>query len=102
MPSTRRKVPAEISKDVSPEEARDLRFAFYALVGSIVFYALLTFPEAAPLRNPQTSAIIGNSPFMDSLVVLIMLVFLAVGIGYGVGAKTITSMVNGIDAPSPG
>jgi aminobenzoyl-glutamate transport protein len=40
----------------------------------------------------------GNSPFMDSLIVLIMLVFLAVGIGYGVGAKTITSMVDGINA----
>ena len=90
--------PAEASKDVSPEEARGLRFALYALVGSIVVIALLTFPAAAPLRNSQTGAIIGNSPFMDSLIVLIMLVFLAVGIGYGVGAKTITSMVNGIDA----
>ena len=35
---------------------------------------------------------------MDSLIVLIMLVFLVIGIGYGVGAKTITSMVDGIDA----
>ena len=94
----RGEVPAETSKDVSPEEARGLRFALYALVGSIVLIALLTFPATAPLRDPQTGAIIGNSPFMDSLIVLIMLVFLAVGIGYGVGAKKITSMVNGIDA----
>ena len=34
---------------------------------------------------------------MSSLIALILLVFLAVGIGYGVGAKTITSMVDGIN-----
>jgi aminobenzoyl-glutamate transport protein len=50
------------------------------------------------LRDPQTGSIIGNSPFMNSLIVLIMLVFLAIGIGYGVGAKTIASMVDGINA----
>jgi aminobenzoyl-glutamate transport protein len=94
----RGEVPAEGSDDVSPEEARGLRFALYALVASVIVIALLTFPAGAPLRDPQTGAIMGNSPFMDSLIVLIMLVFLAVGIGYGVGAKTITSMVDGINA----
>jgi aminobenzoyl-glutamate transport protein len=94
----RGEVPAENSEDVSPEEAKGLRLALYALVASIVVIALLTFPTAAPLRDPQTGSIIGNSPFMDSLIVLIMLVFLAVGIGYGVGAKTITSTVDGINA----
>jgi aminobenzoyl-glutamate transport protein len=94
----RGEVPAEGSEDVSPEEARGLRFALYALVASVIVIALLTFPAGAPLRDPQTGAIMGNSPFMDSLIVLIMLVFLAVGIGYGVGAKTITSMVDGINA----
>ena len=75
----RGEVPAEATEDVSPEDARGLRFALYALVGSIIVIALLTFPAAAPLRDPQTGAIIGNSPFMDSLIVLIMLVFLASG-----------------------
>ena len=91
-------VPVEGSGGTTPEEARGLRYALYALVGSIVTVALLTFPPTAPLRDPQTGAILGNSPFMDSLIVLIMLVFLAVGIGYGVGAKTIASMVDGINA----
>jgi aminobenzoyl-glutamate transport protein len=90
--------PADGSEDVSPEEARGLRFALYALAASVIVIALWTFPAGAPLRNPQTGAIMGNSPFMDSLIVLIMLVFLSVGIGYGVGAKTITSMVDGINA----
>jgi len=91
-------VSVEGGANTSSEEARGLRFALGALVGSIVAIALLTFPPGAPLRDPQTGAIIGNSPFMDSLIVLIMLVFLAVGIGYGLGARTITSMVEGIDA----
>jgi aminobenzoyl-glutamate transport protein len=90
--------PLESGNTISSEEARGLRFALYALLGSVVTIALLTFPAAAPLRDPQTGAIVGNSPFMDSLIVLIMLVFLAVGIGYGVGAKTITSMAAGIEA----
>ena len=83
------------SNVISSQEARGLRLALYALVASVVVIALLTFPTAAPLRDPQTGSL---SPFMDSLIVLIMLVFLAVGIGYGVGAETITSIVEGIDA----
>ena len=72
----RGEVAAESSDEVSPEEARGLRFALYALMASIVVIALLTFPAAAPLRDPQTGSIIGNTPFMNSLIVLIMLVFL--------------------------
>ena len=94
----RGEVPAESGEGVSPEEARGLRLALYALVASIVIIALLTFPAGAPLRNPETGAIVGNSPFMSSLIVLIMLVFLAIGAAYGIGAKTITSMVDGINA----
>ncbi len=94
----RGEVSADSSGDVTPQEARGLRFALYALLASVVAIALLTFPAGAPLRHPQTGAIMGSSPFMDSLIVLIMLVFLAVGIGYGAGARTITSIAAGIDA----
>jgi aminobenzoyl-glutamate transport protein len=88
--------PADSGGEISAEEARGLRFALYALVAIVIVIALLTFPAAAPLRDPKTGSIMGDSPFMNSLIVLIMLVFLAVGIGYGVGAKTITRMVDGI------
>src|SRR5262245_55266313 len=94
----RGEVPADSGQDVSPAESRGLRLALYALVSSIVVVALLTFPPGAPLRNPETGAIVGNSPFMNSLIVLIMLVFLAIGAAYGIGAKTITSSVDGINA----
>ena len=62
---------------------------------SVVVIALLTVPTGAPLRNPQTGAIIGDSPFMSGLIVL---VFLAIEAACGSGTKTITSMVDGINA----
>jgi aminobenzoyl-glutamate transport protein len=45
----------------------------------LAFIALLTLPPGAPLRNPTTGAIIGNSPFMNSLIVTIALIFLVCG-----------------------
>jgi aminobenzoyl-glutamate transport protein len=55
-------------------------------------------PPGAALRNPATGAILGNSPFMGSLVFLIMLAFLTTGLAYGLGAGTIRSTQDGIDA----
>ncbi len=55
-------------------------------------------PPGAPLRNPVTGAIIDDSPFMDSLIFIITLIFLVAGICYGLGAKTIktsTDVING-------
>jgi aminobenzoyl-glutamate transport protein len=94
----RGEIPAETGAGVTPEEAKGLRLALYALLASIVVIALLTFPTGAPLRNQETGAIVGDSPFMSSLIVQIMLVFLAIGAAYGIGAKTITSMIDGINA----
>src|SRR5262249_3419783 len=37
----------------------------------------------------QTGAIIGNTPFMNSLIVSVALLFFAVGTAYGIGAGTI-------------
>ena len=69
--------------DTAENEARGLRAALWALVGVVAFIALLTLPPGAPLRNPQTGEIIGNSPFMNSIIVFIMLLFLATGEAYG-------------------
>ena len=91
-------VPGGDETDLSAEEARGLRLALYALIAGVVVIALLIFPAGAPLRNQETGAILGNSPFMSSLIVLIMLVFLAIGAAYGIGAKTITGMDDGINA----
>ena len=45
----------------------------------IVVIALLTVIPGAPLQNPETGRIIGDSPFMDSLIVIIALIFFAAG-----------------------
>ncbi|NJL03816.1 MAG: AbgT family transporter [Chloroflexaceae bacterium] len=70
-------------------EAKGLRYALYATLGIIAFVLLITLPPGAPLRDPETGAIIGNTPFMDSLIFIISLIFLIAGIGYGIGANTI-------------
>ena len=41
------------------------------------------------LRNPETGSIIDDSPFMNSILVLITIIFLVGGIGYGIGANTL-------------
>lgn len=50
---------------------------------------LLTAIPGAPLRNPVTGEVIGDSPFMDSLVVMITIIFFVAGWCYGKGAGTI-------------
>jgi aminobenzoyl-glutamate transport protein len=77
------------STEMSAAEHRGLRFAFWGLIGVLVFMALLVAPPGAPLRNPETGAIIGNSPFMNSLIVTVALLFFATGTAYGIGARTI-------------
>jgi len=74
---------------LSADEYRGLRWAGYGLLGAIAILCLLTLPPGAPLRNPETGAIIGNSPFMTSLIVSIAFVFLVSGICYGRGAGTL-------------
>ena len=60
--------------------------------------ALLTLPPGAPLRNPDTGALIGNSPFMNGLIALIMVLFLVTGAAYGFGAGTMKSLTDIIKA----
>lgn len=70
-------------------EARGLRYALWATLGVIVVIALLTAIPGAPLQNPETGRVIGDSPFMDSLIVIIAVIFFAAGLAYGRGAGTI-------------
>ena len=80
----------ELDETAQAAEARGLRFAFYGLLGSLVVIGLLTAPPGAPLRDPVTGAIVGTTPFMDSLLFLITLIFLVCGICYGMGAKSMS------------
>jgi aminobenzoyl-glutamate transport protein len=89
-------VPGETG--LSEDEYRGLRYALYGLLAVFAFLAALTLPPGAPLRHPETGAIIGNSPFMTSLIVSIALVFLVCGAAYGVGARTMKGTNDVINA----
>jgi aminobenzoyl-glutamate transport protein len=70
-------------------EARGLRYALWATLAVVGVIALLTAIPGAPLQDPVTGDVIGDSPFMDSLIVIIALIFLVAGLAYGRGAGTI-------------
>jgi aminobenzoyl-glutamate transport protein len=82
--------PAEEGAGLSADESRGLRWAGFALLGVLVLFGLLTLLPGAPLQdpnNPGIAGLIGNSPFMNGLIVLIMVLFLATGAAYGLGAR---------------
>lgn len=70
-------------------EAKGLRVAGIWVAIYLVFILLLTLPPGAPLRDPETGNVIGNTPFMASLVFIISLAFMVAGLGYGKGAQTL-------------
>lgn len=72
-------------------EKRGLRFAFWGMLAMLGLVVLATAPPGAPLRDADTGAIIGNTPFMASLIFIISLMFLVCGICYGRGARTVTT-----------
>jgi aminobenzoyl-glutamate transport protein len=81
---------AEPAHDLATE-SRGMRAA---LIGTLVFLGIVlvfTLPPGAPLRDPVTGDVIGNTPFMDSLLFIISMTFLIAGIAYGRGAGTFTS-----------
>jgi aminobenzoyl-glutamate transport protein len=70
-------------------EQRGLRLALWGTLAVVVVITLLTVIPGAPLRNPETGSIFDDSPFMDSLIVIIMLIFLVAGLCFGRGAGTL-------------
>lgn len=76
------------SKQITAEESKGLKYATWAIIGVLIVFALLTLPSKAPLRNPETGKLVGDSPFMNGLIVFIALAFLAAGAAYGIGAGT--------------
>jgi aminobenzoyl-glutamate transport protein len=89
---------ADETPEITAEDsARGMRYAGIATLAVLIAIALLTAIPGAPLRNPETGKIIGDSPFMDSLIVIITIVFLAAGLAFGKGARTITSKEQVLD-----
>ena len=76
--------------DITPaQDSKGLRWAGIGFLIALGVVLALTLPPGAPLRDPETGSVIGTSPFMDGLIVIIALLFLAAGLGYGRGAGTV-------------
>jgi aminobenzoyl-glutamate transport protein len=90
--------PDEAGGGLSADESRGLLWSALGLIGTLLVFGLLTIPPGAPLRNPETNELIGNSPFMNGLIALIMTLFLVTGAAYGFGAKTMKSLTDVIKA----
>ncbi len=84
---------------LSAEEKRGLKFAGIALLVTIAAMAVLVVPANGVLRNPETGAIL-KSPFMDSIVIIITILFLIPGIAYGYGSGTVKNSNKIIDLMS--
>jgi aminobenzoyl-glutamate transport protein len=76
---------------LAPDERRGLRAAAIALAATLAGFALLTLPPGAPLRAEGATALERLAPFFDSMVLLIMVVFLVPGLAYGIAARRIRS-----------
>jgi aminobenzoyl-glutamate transport protein len=97
------KAPKDVAEAVEGEvaatdDSRGLKYATWALIAILVLFAALSLPPGAPLRNPETGALIGDSPFMNGLIVFVALAFLAAGAAYGFGAKTMKGSADVIKA----
>ena len=73
--------------DISPLERRGIQAALGALVLCILAVAALAWAPGFPLRGDDGSFL----PLMRSLVTIMFLVFLVVGITFGVATRVITS-----------
>jgi aminobenzoyl-glutamate transport protein len=97
--------PAEEGGALSADESRGLRYALVAALGVLALFGLLALPPGAPLRNPETGALIGNTPFMNGLIAVIMVGFLATGAAYGYGAgrmKNLTDVIKAMEKSMSG
>lgn len=76
---------------VSVAEKSALRWANVSLLITAGIFMALVIPENGILRNQETGSIMNDSPFMNSVVFLITILFFVPGLVYGLRAKTIKS-----------
>lgn len=79
--------PIDRKNELSSREKKGLVWANISILITVIAIALLVLPENAPLRGEGGSLIV--SPFMDSIIFLMMLIFLVPGIVYGIVTKTV-------------
>jgi aminobenzoyl-glutamate transport protein len=83
---------------MTAEESRGLKYTIWATLVGLIFFGLLTIPRGAPLRNPETGSLMGDSPFMSGLIVFIAIMFLIAGAAYGIGSGSMRGIANIVKA----
>ena len=78
----------EQMETITPSEKRGLRFAGITLLGYLIVILITVVPQNGILRNAENGSVL-DSPFMSSLVPIMMFFFLLPALAYGIGAKTI-------------
>lgn len=78
-------------KELTEVEKIGLRNAGVSIIIYLILVLILTLPQNSFFRNPETGAIMPKSPFMDSMVVLLTLLFFIPGVAYGVTVGKIKS-----------
>lgn len=75
---------------LTAEERKGLRWAFVALAGTIALALAVTVLPGAPLAEPSApNAIERIRPFLDSMVVWVLLVFFVPGLAYGIATRKV-------------
>lgn len=94
--------PKDLEERVSPEQAKGLKWASFALLGYLAVVLIMTVPKTGVLRAAD-GTLIPKSPFISGIVSLLFFLFIIVGTAYGFGAGSIkkkedipTLMGNGI------
>ncbi|GHT00327.1 aminobenzoyl-glutamate transporter [Synergistales bacterium] len=77
---------------VTPEEAIAVKKAVKAVVIFFVIVAVASFPSNSFLRNAQTGSLVVGSPLVGNLTFFIFLIFLLMGLVYGVSMGKIRGM----------
>ncbi|GAB3057234.1 AbgT family transporter [Salinicoccus sesuvii] len=77
------------NEPLKPKEVTALRWANVSVVLTAVFFMVFVIPEDGILRNPETGSIVQESPFMDSIVFILTILFFVPGLVYGLVAGTL-------------
>jgi aminobenzoyl-glutamate transport protein len=88
---------SELTASLTPAERRGLAWATGALVLLTALLLWGTVPETGFLRDPKTGDLL-RSPFMSGIVTIIFAAGLLAGVAFGVGAGTVGSDTDVVNA----
>lgn len=74
---------------LTPQQAKGLKAAAVGLIASILFILLITLPQGSILQNDSGKDLLINSPFINSIVIIVALLFFVPGLCYGISTGSI-------------